>query len=439
MPRSALVLLAITLLSVSTAHRAEAQGIRILDTSPKADYPTQGPDDAPVTLEFFLHLGDRRSAAAYQLVDTLVARHPKRLRVVYRLTETSSRSSSLAQNFGMEAFAQGRFFEFLDSYYKARTSIPLTSMYPEVAKEAGVNYKRVLKSLETMEHEAVLRENHYYWTRLQINLIPGFRFNGSNAERVRTIEQLEGLYDASYAEAMRRRAFGILPEHIASRISADHEEERYAARRSFSGPSDGELTAGKPTKPQRVSMATLVSGARFQGAESADVTLVFVCNFQSILCSYMSRKLEDIRKAYPEDVRIVFRPLFDPTAPGQDIAALMHQAALCADEQSAFWEFYRRAFESHRRINFDQSLAVELASSKALNLDVPQFEECLESGRHLEELAKEMALVRAAGIQNTPRLIVDGIAYPGRLHFADMRMLVNHALRPGFLERLGSP
>ncbi|MCP4447909.1 MAG: thioredoxin domain-containing protein [Myxococcales bacterium] len=423
------------LLVFSTAW-VGAQNVQIVEHSPKARHPTVGPADAPVTLEFFLRIDDAPSQRALNIVQVLIKRHPKRLRVIFRLTEKGKRSSSLAQNFGQEAFAQGHFFEFLDAYYAARKPSPKD--YPDVAKAAGVNYKRVQQALDSMEHEVTFRENYYYWRRALVNQVPGFRFNGRNAARVRTVEQLEVLYDAAYADALELQSSGVAIADVAKRRIAADEEERFTSRR-IRGTLDGAPIAARPDRPTSVSLAKLANGALVQGPDTAVVTLVFVCHFQSILCGRMSRNLDDIRKAYPDEVRIVFRPLYDPSLPGQDNAPLMHQAALCAREQSVFWEFYRHAFEKQRRINFDQTLAIELASSGVLDLNVEKFEQCLESGRHLDALDAELALVRSAGIQHTPALVINGVAYWGRLHFADIRGLLNNALRPGLLEQLGSP
>ncbi len=412
-----------------------AQNITILERSPKARHPTRGPDDAPVTLEFFLDLSNAHSRPAHFLIEDLIKLHPQRLRVVYRLTEKGKRSASLAQNFAQEAFAQGRFFEFVEAYYKGG-SVPRPDAYRDIARASGVNYKRVEQALDSMEHEVAFRENYYYWRRTLINQVPGFRFNGRNADRVGSLPALEAHYEAALRDARILEYSGVARENVAREISAAEEARRYAGRR-FRGPLD-EASHEPPKKPSPVSMGRVAAGALAQGPDNAKTTIVFICHFQSILCRGMSRNLDDIRKAYADEVRVVFRPLYDSTIPRQEKAPLMHQAALCADEQGAFWDFYQHAFEYQRRINFDQSLAVELASSAALDLDVKSFESCLESGRHLEALDKEIAQIRKAGIEHTPALIVDGVAYWGRLHFTDIRVLLNSTLRPGLLERLGS-
>tara|TARA_R110002096_G_scaffold423452_2_gene630658 strand:+ start:67114 stop:68463 length:1350 start_codon:yes stop_codon:yes gene_type:complete len=417
-----------------------AQGVTILEHSPTEKHPTLGPADAPVTLEFFLDVGSTNSRRAHLLVREFVKQHPKRLRVVYRLTEKNSsgeRSASLAQNFAQEAFAQGRFFEFMDVYFASdSSSIPRPDSYPAVARIAGVNYKRVQQALESMQHEPALKENFYYWRRTLVNEVPGFRFNGRNAKRVSSVALLEELYDSALRDSLALEYSGVARKDIADRLAALQQERRYAGKR-FSGPID-DSNFEPPSKPTAVSMAALAIGPLVQGPDDAKTTIVFLCHFQSTQCRTMKGYIDLILKAYPDEVRLVFRPLFDTTVLTQDKALLMHQAALCADEQGAFWDFYQHAFDYQRRINFDQSLAVELASSAVLDLDVAKFESCLESGRHLEAVDNEVAEILKAGVRHTPALVVDGVAYWGRLHFTDIRVLLNRALRPGLLERLGS-
>jgi protein-disulfide isomerase len=140
-----------------------------------------------------------------------------------------------------------------------------------------------------------------------------------------------------------------------------------------------------------------------------------------------------LQRSYKGELKLIVHALFSPELPRQDKAQLMHEAAGCAEEQGAFWEYYRLAFEKQRQINFDTGFAVDLASSPLLDIDVDSFETCLDSGRYTAAVQDEVARVRKAGVTHVPALAVGGLLYTGRLHFDQLRALVDAELAPGLL------
>jgi protein-disulfide isomerase len=288
-----------------------------------------------------------------------------------------------------------------------------------------------------MRHDEVLAANHFYWRRMRVSAVPGLVINGRDVPRSAGLDTLEALYDEALKEVHDREARGI---PVSQQRKAQHRHRlAQELQPRFSGPLDGEQISERSGVPHAVAMAPLLAGAHHKGSPDATVALVFFCHLQSPLCSTMSREIAGILKAYPDEVRVVFRALFDEEQPGQEKARFMHEAALCADEQSAFWEYYQHALEHQRRVNFDQSLAVELAGSPALELTVEQFESCLETGRMSQAVDDELAAVRKAGVTRTPALAIGGLLYSGRMHFPDIRYLVEQELSPGLLESWSSP
>ena len=411
----------------------ENNHVHLLEHSPESQHPTIGSEAAPVTFEFFLTVGNNRSASAHRTLLKLAHRHPKRLRIIYRLTDTSERSSKLAQIFAHEAFKQGRFFDFIQAFYLKRRGPSASKDYPLVAAQAGVDYTRVQEAHESTRHDQFLRSNYFYWRRWHVPAVPGLLINGYRSSRVGKLEALEALYDQAYDESMTALASGVAPSNLQSYLRRKHlrHEDRALKVSGTIDPVPGELA---PQSPLNIRMNELLKGEYSQGPEDAKVTLIFVCHLQSSNCRSMSRSLRTLRRAYDKEVKLIVHPLFDSELPHQDKAQLMHEAASCADEQGAFWEYYRLAFERQRRINFDQGFAVDLASSPLLDLDVEDFETCVESGRHAARVREQVKLVRKAGVTHVPALAVAGLLYSGWLNFDKLRVLVDKELAPGLLE-----
>jgi protein-disulfide isomerase len=432
------LLLASLGMSSSTAYgepsntHAGKRHIHVLENAAALDHPSIGSSSAPVTFEFFFNVGNARSFGQHKVLLQLAKRHPKRLRIIYRLTDNRERSSSLAQIFGREAFEQGRFFEFLTAFYAKRRGPAANKDFPEVAKTAGVDYERVKESLENMRHDEFLNANHFYWRRMHVPSVPGLLVNGHTPARLGDIRFLEALYDQAYEESRDALASGVKHEELGSYLrNRDKRHERRPTR--FTGPTDKEPGEFQPASPRPIRMHELLRGKRSQGPDDAKVTMVFICHLQSNNCRTMTRSLRMLQRSYKGELKLIVHALFSPELPRQDKAQLMHEAAGCAEEQGAFWEYYRLAFEKQRQINFDTGFAVDLASSPLLDIDVDSFETCLDSGRYTAAVQDEVARVRKAGVTHVPALAVGGLLYTGRLHFDQLRALVDAELAPGLL------
>src|SRR5436190_15801379 len=72
--------------------------------------PTLGPADAPVTAELFFTPGQIDSNRAYRHLVDLQQRHPRRLRVIFRIVERTAQV--VVPIAALEAYAQGKFAAF---------------------------------------------------------------------------------------------------------------------------------------------------------------------------------------------------------------------------------------------------------------------------------------------------------------------------------------
>jgi protein-disulfide isomerase len=72
------------------------------------------------------------------------------------------------------------------------------------------------------------------------------------------------------------------------------------------------------------------------------------------------------------------------------------EAANCAGEQGKYWEMHDEIFANQRKMEPWADRA------KAIGLDVPKFEECLNSGRQAKKIRRDMAEGQKAGVTGTP-------------------------------------
>jgi protein-disulfide isomerase len=134
-----------------------------------------------------------------------------------------------------------------------------------------------------------------------------------------------------------------------------------------------------------------------EGEATAKLTLVEFSDFQ---CPFCGRHVRDtapqIEKEYVTTGKLRHVFLAFPLEAIHKAAFKAAEAANCAGEQGKYWEMNRRLFENQNKLEPLTALA------EAIGLDVPKFEECLNSGRQAAAIRQNIAEAQKAGVTGTP-------------------------------------
>ena len=76
-----------------------------------------------------------------------------------------------------------------------------------------------------------------------------------------------------------------------------------------------------------------------KGSEHAAITIIEYSDFGCSACARAAQVLDEVMKAYPDEIRVVFKPYPSMATPD---ALLIHEAAMAAGEQGKFWEMRDR-------------------------------------------------------------------------------------------------
>ena len=152
-----------------------------------------------------------------------------------------------------------------------------------------------------------------------------------------------------------------------------------------------------PPEPQNVVLE--IKGDPFKGQPDAKLTLVEFSDYQCPFCVRHSRDtLPQLEREYiaTGKVKYVFRNF--PIESIHPLAFKAHEAANCAGEQGKYWEMHDRLFANQNALGLK-----DLPNhAKALVLDAPKFQQCLDSGKHAAKIRKDLADGQKAGVQGTP-------------------------------------
>lgn len=156
------------------------------------------------------------------------------------------------------------------------------------------------------------------------------------------------------------------------------------------------LISGKPAAPSQNVVLDL-SNNPSKGEPTAKLTLVEFSDFQ---CPFCGRHVRDTATQLDKDyistgkLRHVFMDL--PLESIHKAAFKAAEAANCAGEQGKYWEMHDRLFENQNK------LQLLTPHAEAIGLDVPKFEECMNSGRQAAAIRQDMAEAQKAGVTGTP-------------------------------------
>ena len=408
-----------------------------VEHSPPAQAPILGPRLAPVTIDFFMDPRERMSQQIDRMLRQLAERHPKRLRVVYRIV-SKQRQSVWQAEAAREAFAQDRFREFMDAYYVNRRW-PHRDDLRQIGEAAGLDVEALEQAVApgTSPHAEGIVAEYWYSRRRRVNAIPGILVNGQpKLLSPGSLEELESLYDQAYEPARVRLDDGMRLEDLYPWLLREADASVEVPVGLVAGSVDGLSGRDKLPRGTGKLVGGLVdtSGALSRGPESAAAVLVFVCNFQTRHCKNMHDNIEELRLMFPDELRVVFHHQLDDEDKRQPLSRALAEGAECAHEQGAFWSYYDELFSSY----LSTSIGADdiLARAEKLELSAEPFAECMSSMKHAEKVEDARVAAERAGIEHTPSVVIGGRVYIGLQSTHVLRDLLLVELGPGLLETL---
>jgi len=149
-------------------------------------------------------------------------------------------------------------------------------------------------------------------------------------------------------------------------------------------------------------------GSPVMGPANARITLVEFSDFQCPYCSKAVAQINATLKAYPNDVRLIFKQYPLDSHPA---AAISAAASLAAHRQGKFWPMHDVMFANRSKLS-RQSF---LAWAKEIGLDMNRFTADLDSDAIRKDVLRDQADGDKAGVEGTPTVFLNGQRYNGDL------------------------
>lgn len=161
-----------------------------------------------------------------------------------------------------------------------------------------------------------------------------------------------------------------------------------------------------------------------KGPENAKITIVEFSDFQCPYCERGKSIMDQVLKAYPNDVKLTFKNL--PLAFHKE-AKPAAKAALAAGMQGKFWEMHDALFADQQNLG----AAMYEQKAKDLGLDVAKFKTDMDSAELDKQIEEDSKIAEKFGIQGTPGFIVNGVPVKGAYPFEHFKGIIDRWLAQG--------
>lgn len=162
------------------------------------------------------------------------------------------------------------------------------------------------------------------------------------------------------------------------------------------------------------------------GNKSAPITIVEYSDFQCPYCSRGYQTMKDLKKAYGDKVRFVFKHLpldFHPLA----VPAARYFEAIAMQDHAKAEKFHDLVFENQSQMQGKgEALFKELA--KKVGADMKKVEASLKSEKITERINADSEEARKFNMSGTPGYLINGISLRGAYPLAAFKEIIDRQL-----------
>ena len=158
------------------------------------------------------------------------------------------------------------------------------------------------------------------------------------------------------------------------------------------------------------------------GNAKAKVKVVEFADYQCPHCRQAAEVMTKLLPRYRDRIQFVYMDFpINPSGVSRAVA----EGAVCASEQSKFWEYHNLAFSKQNTLTKESPLAL----AKELKLEEKAFDTCMKSGKGAALVEKSKQEAERLGVSGTPAIYVNGRRQLVAHTEADMSAMIDKALK----------
>ncbi|MBI5543834.1 MAG: thioredoxin domain-containing protein [Deltaproteobacteria bacterium] len=331
------------------------------------------------------------------------------------------KNAHMAAEAALAAHEQGKYWELHDKMFENNKALDRPSL-EKYAQELGLDMPRFRAALDQQKFKDKIDAEQKLLQSVGAGGTPAFFINGRKVVGAQPFETFKKVIDEEMKKAEALLAGGV----PAAGLYDEMQKTAASAPVMVPGPAAAKPSPQAPPPAAEVQKIDVPEYSPFVGPKHAKVTIVEWSDFQCPFCSRGASTMHEVVKAYPEDVKLVFRhqPLsFHPNA------APAAKAAMAAARQGKFFEMHDKLFAEQK----DLAPEKYLQFAKELKLNMAKFKADMESAEIAEQVRKDSERGNQVGANGTPTFFVNGKKMEGAQPFETFKQEIDKQIAVAFV------
>ena len=360
--------------------------------------PMWGSRTAPVTLVLFSDFEcpfcSKVEATLNQVKETY---GPEKLRVFWKNNplpfHKAARPASLAANTVFALGGSKAFWKFHELAFQNQRALT-TENFEAWAATAGVDKAKFKAAFDAKQFDAKIDTDMTEGKGSGVTGTPASFINGVFLSGAQPLEKFKAIIDEQLKAADAKKAAGVKPDRVYVELSKENKAKNPAPK-SDDKPKQDDKTVWKVTVNENNAV---------RGPVAAPITIVLFSDFQCPFCSKVGPTLEEVMKAYPEKVRIVWKNNPLPFHPRAAPAATLAMEARAQKGDKGFWAAHDMLFKNQQKLA-DEDL---LGYAKELALDVDKVKAAIADQKYQAIYTADQDQADDLQAQGTPHMFING-------------------------------
>jgi protein-disulfide isomerase len=156
------------------------------------------------------------------------------------------------------------------------------------------------------------------------------------------------------------------------------------------------------------------------GTLGSKVVIVEFGDFGCPYCKQNYPTIQKLRQEFSDQILFIYRDF--PLTYVHPTAQIAAEAAQCANDQRAFWEYHDLLYERQDKYTTEDEL---IGYAQELGLDSAKFSTCLKGHGYETEVKSDLSAGIDSGVEGTPTFFINGIKLKGVISYPTFVELIN--------------
>jgi protein-disulfide isomerase len=274
------------------------------------------------------------------------------------------------------------------------------------ARTLGLDAARVSAAISGKKHQAVIDADQDLSDDAQANGTPHFFINGRRLVGAQPLDKFKAVIDEELAKAEALIKGGVPAARVYERIQAG---------------------AKSPPPPEKKTVPAPTRDNPSRGPAGAKVVVQFFSDLQCPFCKRVAPVVEELEKAFPGKIRVVWRNKPLPMHRDAEPAAEAAMEAFHQRGSAGFFAMVELLYAAQGQPGALERPALERYAAQ-IGLDPVKFAHALDTQAHKSLIDADSKAADDAGISGTPAFVINGYYVSGAQPLARLKKVVLRAL-----------